>query len=248
MRPRELPAEDTSCGSRSGTIGICFNEAAGVTRGRPSVPPTRLPRARSRFNEAAGVTRGRRPHSGQVKQVPVGFNEAAGVTRGRPTPGDLEEPQQLHASMRPRELPAEDDSSTSAGQGRMPSFNEAAGVTRGRPDGREAWSAWRTGFNEAAGVTRGRLLPFGMVDPAGFASMRPRELPAEDATPLIAREPDFLPASMRPRELPAEDESTDRLWDGERWWASMRPRELPAEDAGRRCRGRAFRLSSNRYG
>ena len=84
MRPRELPAEDGGQpDSRRGQLAG-FNEAAGVTRGRPTTGG-RDGGVHSSFNEAAGVTRGRR------------VSQALAAT-GAPA-----------ASMRPRELPAEDD-------------------------------------------------------------------------------------------------------------------------------------------
>ena len=58
--------------------------------------------------------------------------------------------------------------------------------------------------------------------------MRPRELPAEDATIDLVW-PAAGGASMRPRELPAEDATIDLVWPAA-GGASMRPRELPAED------------------
>ena len=106
--------------------------------------------------------------------------------------------------MRPRELPAEDNPQAVAIRSQAPGFNEAAGVTRGRRGACIASRLRRSSFNEAAGVTRGRRGERQGVVPRLTASMRPRELPAEDPLcPLVgglARR-----ASMRPRELPAED-------------------------------------------
>ena len=160
------------------------------------------------------------------------------------------------ASMRPRELPAEDGSVVSPVRDAARCFNEAAGVTRGRRPPRPRAAATTPRFNEAAGVTRGR--PINLDDcrlPVG-ASMRPRELPAEDLQRGDSPADRFNGASMRPRELPAEDtmrvpalrtsapgfneaagvtrgrpdlRCATRLGGD----ASMRPRELPAEDVTR---------------
>ena len=83
MRPRVFPAEDIASSAFSTGSLPCFNEAAGIPRGRrPRVPPRRRPR-RARFNEAAGIPRGRR---GAGRSAVIGrprFNEAAGIPRGR---------------------------------------------------------------------------------------------------------------------------------------------------------------------
>ena len=73
-----------------------------------------------------------------------------------------------------------------------------------------------------------------------LASMRPRELPAEDVKSMAQSGLPAGRASMRPRELPAEDGAA-LLGPAPNERASMRPRELPAEDsrssgAARRCR------------
>ena len=84
------------------------------------------------FNEAAGIPRGRQPrHVGEVvesvasmrprvfpaedrltttrrRPMFVSFNEAAGIPRGRPEPEPESEPEPEDASMRPRVFPAED--------------------------------------------------------------------------------------------------------------------------------------------
>ena len=59
MRPRVFPAEDPAkCRPRPWQCR-CFNEAAGIPRGRQR--PHRLRRGEHhRFNEAAGIPRGRR--------------------------------------------------------------------------------------------------------------------------------------------------------------------------------------------
>ena len=135
MRPRELPAEDPDENGIGCLYPTSFNEAAGVTRGRPSSSRSNSKRSSS-------------------------FNEAAGVTRGRPVRPVRRRHGGRRASMRPRELPAEDPYDTTAVLHDNPCFNEAAGVTRGRPDTKLRGRLWRT----------------------VSASMRPRELPAEDRT------------------------------------------------------------------
>ena len=42
MRPRVFPAEDTSCGALTRELTLCFNEAAGIPRGRRRPPPSAL--------------------------------------------------------------------------------------------------------------------------------------------------------------------------------------------------------------
>ena len=82
MRPRVFPAEDSSPPSLFAFLDHCFNEAAGIPRGRlrgVCPPPVR----RRCFNEAAGIPRGRRDGSGRAANGPA-------------------------ASMRPRVFPAED--------------------------------------------------------------------------------------------------------------------------------------------
>ena len=67
-----------------------------------------------------------------------GFNEAAGVTRGRREPKRPAVFCIVSASMRPRELPAEDVRHNAQIGMAGVRFNEAAGVTRGRQE-------WRIG-------------------------------------------------------------------------------------------------------
>ena len=133
MRPRVFPAEDTARYRDRNPRTRCFNEAAGIPRGRrdrripshrggvasmrPRVFPAEdsgrqsrgLRSTSSRFNEAAGIPRGRRPRGigGSRPMLPTRFNEAAGIPRGRP--GSARLPDSQHsASMRPRVFPAED--------------------------------------------------------------------------------------------------------------------------------------------
>ena len=210
MRPRELPAEDRQSGGRTASGRCRFNEAAGVTRGRPTGGHRNPFPGCDRFNEAAGVTRGRRDLSDT-------FETSGSLASMRPRELPAEDriflggllQQFVAASMRPRELPAEDRERRPGVLGLCPAgFNEAAGVTRGRP-------------SQGAG------------DPMTIAaSMRPRELPAEDLSDISPSLQWAIQASMRPRELPAEDLHA-RVVRVESVDASMRPRELPAED---RCR------------
>ena len=82
MRPRVFPAEDPGDGWSAVDPPSCFNEAAGIPRGRPH----------GAFRE-----HGR----------PLCFNEAAGIPRGR-LPGNSRAGGHDAASMRPRVFPAED--------------------------------------------------------------------------------------------------------------------------------------------
>ena len=58
MRPRVFPAEDRGVESGHASRRPCFNEAAGIPRGRLQSPHS-WHRPSSRFNEAAGIPRGR---------------------------------------------------------------------------------------------------------------------------------------------------------------------------------------------
>ena len=82
MRPRVFPAED-------------------------SPGPPRLPSPSECFNEAAGIPRGRRWKSVSSRTIPSCFNEAAGIPRGRRW-GESDPILVRVASMRPRVFPAED--------------------------------------------------------------------------------------------------------------------------------------------
>ena len=57
MRPRGIPAEISGRGSMTRTLTCCFNEAAGDTRGNPSIRSF-IHITSFSFNEAAGDTRG----------------------------------------------------------------------------------------------------------------------------------------------------------------------------------------------
>ena len=58
MRPRVFPAEDPRGGRARRDRTWCFNEAAGIPRGRLPIPVRVIP-IRACFNEAAGIPRGR---------------------------------------------------------------------------------------------------------------------------------------------------------------------------------------------
>ena len=156
MRPRVFPAEDRVCQPAGGILGWCFNEAAGIPRGRLR-PHAEGARGGRRFNEAAGIPRGRHPGAVVPGRRRRRFNEAAGIPRGRraavssvtaafdtasmrPRVFPAEDSkfvgqseQQIRASMRPRVFPAEDRACTRPPSIGPWSFNEAAGIPRGRP-------------------------------------------------------------------------------------------------------------------
>ena len=109
MRPRVFPAEDPLDGADEGHELVCFNEAAGIPRGRHAADAARpVQRLDAGFNEAAGIPRGR-PRS-VARGLPASrrFNEAAGIPRGRPEELIDDICCELAASMRPRVFPAED--------------------------------------------------------------------------------------------------------------------------------------------
>ena len=112
MRPRVFPAEDGDRLLVHATSYPCFNEAAGIPRGRLTVPPSnrylsgasmrprvfpaedpkfgdRVPGRSKRFNEAAGIPRGRPTRTAASFVVTSRFNEAAGIPRGRLMGGEL---------------------------------------------------------------------------------------------------------------------------------------------------------------
>ena len=210
------------------TAAECFNEAAGIPRGRLR-GWRRAERLQDGFNEAAGIPRGRRARAGRSRprRRPASmrprvfpaetaaecFNEAAGIPRGRRV--GAADAATARASMRPRVFPAE----THALAAREPrpcasmrprvrktnSFNEAAGIPRGRQKPGARRSKGPRGFNEAAGIPRGRHTDFYLgLAPTNNASMRPRVFPAEDrGSGSLQRL--RLHASMRPRVFPAED-------------------------------------------
>ena len=138
----------------------CFNEAAGIPRGRrrnPAGVPLRRPASmRPRVFPAEDAP----PRPPRPRSRPS-FNEAAGIPRGRPAPPHVRPQEQRR-------------------------FNEAAGIPRGRLIG---WlfsqSRCRPSFNEAAGIPRGRPRRGLTEEPrVTAASMRPRVFPAEDCAAL----------------------------------------------------------------
>ena len=106
MRPRVFPAEDVAASPNVRRICRCFNEAAGIPRGRRG-PQWRAIVGNGRFNEAAGIPRGRLHDGAAGVKSRSSFNEAAGIPRGRqPAIGQCK--IGMAASMRPRVFPAED--------------------------------------------------------------------------------------------------------------------------------------------
>ena len=165
------------------SVRCCFNEAAGIPRGRPvrstpcctvsnwaSMRPRVFPAEDSPvsglrhsaswcFNEAAGIPRGRHPEAPRRRPPGRRASMRPRVFPAEDGEGIDEGVGGLVASMRPRVFPAEDCSRSPIrrrGRGR---FNEAAGIPRGRPwrGARPPCRSWR--FNEAAGIPRGRLRP-----------------------------------------------------------------------------------------
>ena len=61
MRPRVFPAEDLADSPHGRTLRRCFNEAAGIPRGRLRESYCETGKGSSGFNEAAGIPRGRPP-------------------------------------------------------------------------------------------------------------------------------------------------------------------------------------------
>ena len=161
MRPRVFPAEDDADSEYSACASVCFNEAAGIPRGR-HVPPRQVQAAMLRASMRPRVfpaedariqatVRGRGQASMRPRVFPAedaassvcsptgssGFNEAAGIPRGRRKGLDVIF-RGLHgpASMRPRVFPAEDAPAERCGPAPSGRFNEAAGIPRGRHEGR----------------------------------------------------------------------------------------------------------------
>ena len=108
MRPRVFPAEDRLVPLQLHLLLTCFNEAAGIPRGRLALVRG-LTSHRPRFNEAAGIPRGR-PVS-YFDFIAVGPRGASMRPRVFPAEDLHHRPSHLHslpASMRPRVFPAED--------------------------------------------------------------------------------------------------------------------------------------------
>ena len=102
-----IPAEDPCRSVPNHPTSDCFNEAAGIPRGRRWRGSATSRSACCRFNEAAGIPRGRLRLSGTRRRRSHGFNEAAGIPRGR-RQAELLAAAVSRASMRPRVFPAED--------------------------------------------------------------------------------------------------------------------------------------------
>ena len=204
----------------------CFNEAAGIPRGRRPVGAGRggAPRAsmRPRVFPAEDVRahgRGRVGHHASMRPRVFPAEDRRHVVGLPPV---------VQASMRPRVFPAEDSGDRLAHTARRSGFNEAAGIPRGRLLRHCRLHCGCRGFNEAAGIPRGRRPPAHPIErgPPGFneAAGIPRGRHTARVGGARRRQ-----ASMRPRVFPAEDGDVLALHgDGRR--ASMRPRVFPAED------------------
>ena len=137
MRPRVFPAEDRRIGRvrEESWIPSCFNEAAGIPRGRPEAQgQPSCSHGGSGFNEAAGIPRGRPSLTCGPRNVSV--LEVASM-RPRVFPAEdtrrhLRRGDCSSASMRPRVFPAEDHNPGHHACGHNCRFNEAAGIPRGR--------------------------------------------------------------------------------------------------------------------
>ena len=179
MRPRVFPAEDTRkdvCNRRSHP---CFNEAAGIPRGRrcrdarvsdgdrASMRPRVFPaedaasRAYPMARPAASMRPRVFPAEDAIREPPQRPPQTASM-RPRVFPAeDVGRPGRVErgrhpASMRPRVFPAEDAVATSSRHADAPGFNEAAGIPRGRLGPRLIGCTGTPSFNEAAGIPRGR--------------------------------------------------------------------------------------------
>ena len=82
MRPRVFPAEDLRLALGCNQHAPCFNEAAGIPRGRRWLVSNQITDW-IRFNEAAGIPRGRLERCRWDTVCTLSFNEAAGIPRGR---------------------------------------------------------------------------------------------------------------------------------------------------------------------
>ena len=112
MRPRVFPAENRKRLGTAPRSTSCFNEAAGIPRGKHTsgICPRR---SGSRFNEAAGIPRG--------KLLAIMAYPAQHTASMRPRvfpaekqPDDADAIRVQHASMRPRVFPAENALNRSA--------------------------------------------------------------------------------------------------------------------------------------
>ena len=133
MRPRVFPAEDSGRDTGGVACSTCFNEAAGIPRGRPE--------------NVHALVQVVSSASMRPRVFPAEDSSANPVA-----PAECRD-----ASMRPRVFPAEDSRVPRQPQRLSPSFNEAAGIPRGRRRHSRRMTSGRQGrFNEAAGIPRGR--------------------------------------------------------------------------------------------
>ena len=88
-------------------VGRCFNEAAGIPRGRRPERPTNG-YCSCCFNEAAGIPRGRREWNLNHKVIQLLASMRPRVFPAEDLPPPQRRPELLVASMRPRVFPAED--------------------------------------------------------------------------------------------------------------------------------------------
>ena len=158
MRPRVFPAEDTSRRAAPyGSGAPCFNEAAGIPRGRHELHT----RMSTKSCHASMRPRVFPAEDGEL--LPHERERDRASMRPRVFPAEdaaeaVVQPGQEPASMRPRVFPAEDMSEEATTESESKRFNEAAGIPRGRlsllP---QDLYAHHMRFNEAAGIPRGRL-------------------------------------------------------------------------------------------
>ena len=154
MRPRVFPAEDRPSRESPCCSRVCFNEAAGIPRGRPRRGGERLVIITASMRRAYSPRK-----TASVGAQDSGARRASMRPRVFPAEDLIGVALRLRrhvASMRPRVFPA--DVTSRPGQQRQGSsgFNEAAGIPRGRPScPRPPWPTGRC-FNEAAGIPRGR--------------------------------------------------------------------------------------------
>src|SRR5690606_35899476 len=110
-------------------------------------------------------------------------------------------------------------------------FNEAAANRRGKQLPPPIRQRAVSGFNEAAANRRGKRSSARAPAARTSASMRPRQIAAENNEKSLAWIPTPF-ASMRPRQIAAENHGIRRAGVAE-LVASMRPRQIAAENAPR---------------
>ena len=158
MRPRVFPAEDPNSPAVALCSPSCFNEAAGIPRGRPPAT-SRAGRSTDRASMRPRVF----PAEDAAAIPPAGAHQTASM---RPRVFPAEDYRKMlgtahpdTASMRPRVFPAEDP----------PHYRECGGRVTNSSMRPRVFPAEDDGLLALAG--------------AGFvASMRPRVFPAEDST------------------------------------------------------------------